>query len=296
MQPRQRQAGAAAHHVRFCTLLLGIVAFGCGEDNTAPTGLAWEIVSPSGARSTVLGTLHLGVSARDDLADIVWDRFNSADALVVEAEIRTIDPAEYRAVTKLPAGESLKGAMPKDAWNDLFTLLQKADPVVVDRLRAWAVRSEVFRVLFPTHEGMDLTLLNEADVQSKTLHALETWQEQIAPLNQVPLSEDAASLVELLENRDAIKRSYAELVDYYRAGNAEQALTIGPAAWSMPHLDSSFYDSFIKGRNDAWMPKLLPHLQRGNTFVAVGYAHLVGAKGLIEALKKSGYAATQLLR
>ena len=42
----------------------------------------------------------------------------------------------------------------------------------------------------------------------------------------------------------------------------------------------------IAFRNEAWMSKLLEELRRGDAFVAVGFGHLYGNKGLIRLLNE----------
>ena len=39
------------------------------------------------------------------------------------------------------------------------------------------------------------------------------------------------------------------------------------------------------------VPKLVEHAKRGDTFVAVGAAHIVGKDGLLELLEKEGFKA-----
>lgn len=57
-------------------------------------------------------------------------------------------------------------------------------------------------------------------------------------------------------------------------------------------ISSKLKSSFI--RNDAWMKKLGPELERGGVFAAFGAGHLYGPKGLIRALRSQGYEVSRV--
>lgn len=47
--------------------------------------------------------------------------------------------------------------------------------------------------------------------------------------------------------------------------------------------------NMIVARNLFWFPKITKHIESGNTFIAVGAAHLCGKAGIINLLKSKGY-------
>ncbi len=123
---------------------------------------------------------------------------------------------------------------------------------------------------------------------------LERWQDQVVPLNAVPLADDAAVLVELLNDLDELPDRFAAFKRAYLQGDAGRALALGPPAWTMPEPSSKDYAVFIQARNEAWWPELKARLDAGDVFAAVGFAHLVGPQGLISALTAAGYEVTQI--
>ncbi len=50
----------------------------------------------------------------------------------------------------------------------------------------------------------------------------------------------------------------------------------------------------IDARNLLWMRTLLPEIDQGDAFVAVGALHLPGSLGLIELLRREGYKISRL--
>jgi uncharacterized protein YbaP (TraB family) len=62
----------------------------------------------------------------------------------------------------------------------------------------------------------------------------------------------------------------------------------------LEEVNDRLMGDLLDGRNAEWLPKLVPMLERGNAFVAVGALHLVGENGLIAALERRGFTATRL--
>ncbi len=86
-------------HLALASALLA----GCAGD---PSPLLWEVAGAQGSLQ-LLGTIHLGIAARGDLPEVVWERFDAAGTLVAEAEIRNVDRQAYRKLASLPAGTTL---------------------------------------------------------------------------------------------------------------------------------------------------------------------------------------------
>jgi uncharacterized protein YbaP (TraB family) len=59
-----------------------------------------------------------------------------------------------------------------------------------------------------------------------------------------------------------------------------------------PALTAYLRDKLINPRNQVILERALPLIENGNTFIAVGAAHLPGDKGLVELFRKAGYEVT----
>lgn len=60
-------------------------------------------------------------------------------------------------------------------------------------------------------------------------------------------------------------------------------------------LYPKLYQTLIVDRNDKWVRNIEGYLNgSGNTMVVVGAAHLVGADGLVNLLRKRGYKVIKL--
>lgn len=274
-------------------LIAAGVALAAASCNDQAPPLMWEVGGEHGSTVYLLGTIHIGVCAREDLPDPVWERFDRTQRVLVEAEIRTVDKQEYLELASLPAGESLDQLLPPAVWSDLLQLVDTFSPATLRQLRPWAVIMEVFRALpFPQCEGMDLTLLNAADEAKKAIEPLEPWQDQAAALNQVPLEQGVQGLIALVQNLEAVQGKYLELIDLYKQGDLDGVLRIAPEAGAVPTPDDPSFDPFIRQRTLRWLPKIEAHLtgSDGETFVGVGFGHVIGPEGLVELLEGGGYS------
>ncbi len=272
-------------------LAAGLLLAGCAAD---PAPLLWEVAGAQGTLQ-LLGTIHLGIAARGDLPEVAWERFDAAGTLVAEAEIRNVDQQAYRKLASLPPGTTLDSLLRPKTWSALLDLVDDVPAATLKQLRPWAVTSEVFRKIAPAGEGMDLTLLNEADRQLKGLAFLETWQDQVAALNTQPLKQDAADLAELIDNHEQVRAAYLALLERYRAGDAAEVERLAPAAWAVPATSDPLFDPFIRQRNLTWLPQIEARLAApGQTFVAVGFGHLLGAEGVLKLLGDKGHAVTRV--
>jgi uncharacterized protein YbaP (TraB family) len=54
----------------------------------------------------------------------------------------------------------------------------------------------------------------------------------------------------------------------------------------------AFLRRLIDDRNVQMVERMLPRLQRGSTFIAIGALHLPGEKGILQLLAEKGYTVS----
>jgi uncharacterized protein len=271
-------------------LALGCAA--CGGGKGPP--LLWEVTSAQGKSSFLLGTVHLGVAARADLPAAVWNRFDGSTSFSAEAEVRTISSQEYLKAAAISSGQNLDQLVPAAVWTEVTTILGGMSPSTLRTLRPWAVSGMIFQALVPTAEGMDVTFLNAADIGGKKLVFLETWQDQVATLNQTSLDEDVQDLVDLVQDRAAIIGKFNELVERYKNGDADAVLRLAPEAGAVPASTDPSFETLIRARNQRWLPIFEQQINSGSAFIAVGFGHLLGAEGLLQTLSTRGFTVKRV--
>ena len=249
--------------------------------------LLWELQGPR-APSYLLGTMHLGFQADRDMPGWVWDKLRDSDTFVMETDLEKIDAGEVARLASLPDGQSLADMLPADRWRELVALTGVPETALRSR-QPWFATSLVFQRLYPTPVPLDLALFQRASEMNKEIAFLEDWEFQLGVLARTVTAGD---LGDLLGPEAKGRRTMAELVAAYRAGDFERIAALGEEERAD---DPTRYDLLLSGRNREWLPKLRPHLERGRAFVAVGAAHFPGTDGLIEMLRGEGYVLTRVV-
>jgi hypothetical protein len=250
----------------------------------------FEVVSPTGAKNWILGTMHLGFDYQE-LPAVVWTRLGEANGVVLEADMRTMEQVARERMT-LPEGHNLETLLGPTTWARLRTELPQIE---VDQLRAmppWMISSILLARLFPTALPVDMAVLREAERGHKDLVFLEDmgWQADLLADVMGP-----KAVAELLDEKSAMRRLLAEGAAAYQRGDfdALAGVALDPAALGG---DEALLDRMIFARNARWFPQLETAFGKGGTFVAVGAAHLAGDKGLLHLFEAAGFTATRVAR
>jgi uncharacterized protein len=292
---------------RIALAFIGLGSLACGSTGSRDTGAAarrhsarpddhglrgpllWE-VQGAGGPSYLFGTIHAGFHADKELPRWVWDKLEASDTFIMELDPTTIPIVEMAKLGQLPEGKSLEEMLgPKD-FAALVELLQtSADSL--KRLQPWAALLLVTQRLYPTPVPLDLALRDRAVVKGKNLVYLEDWKLQAEIIAMLDIDE----LRDLIDPNGAGRAQLAALVDAYRAGDFETLAAIGLDPKEIAK-NPARHARLLDDRNRAWIGKLVPHLERGRTFVAVGALHFAGEQGLVELLRERGLILTRVVK
>lgn len=252
-----------------------------------PVPFLWE-VKKGEKKSWLFGTMHLGTDAEKELHPVVFQSLDGAKVAVFEANVFDIDPFAAVQMAMLPPDQSAKSKLPAEKWK---TLVDRVGSILMpestlERFRPWFLVTLILQDMLPKTEPMDATLYNRAKSAKKELFFLETLEEQI---NMVDKSMDWKLLEDTLEDLPLAERMLLGLATAYRAGDVDKltALTFDPEEMKK---HPAMFDTLLYERNKRWIPKLIPLLEKGDVFVAVGAAHLLGDKNVAELLVSKGFA------
>ena len=138
---------------------------------------------------------------------------------------------------------------------------------------------------------MDFSLSLRAAGSGLRVVGLETLEEQLSFLENMPMEQQLALLDQALLEYDQVGEVHKSMVDNYLAGDLQALKT--EAESQLDQLDQETKDYFIgqgiDARNRRMLESLLPLLDQSRVFVAVGALHLPGDMGLIALLRKNGY-------
>ncbi|KAG0942803.1 hypothetical protein G6F31_014814 [Rhizopus arrhizus] len=144
--------------------------------------------------------------------------------------------------------------------------------------------------------GLDRHFMERAQKTGRKTAGLEDIDTQIGMLDGMTVQEQRQMLSEALDQAGKGDEQARLLHDAWRRGD-ERLLWTKMAA-EMRQQYPQLYQRINTGRNDAWVPKLLPYLQagQGGTLVVVGTLHLLGNDGVVEKLKAKGYKVERVAR
>ncbi|MEO7050608.1 MAG: TraB/GumN family protein [Rhodanobacter sp.] len=142
--------------------------------------------------------------------------------------------------------------------------------------------------LDPQH-GVDKQLKAQMLASGKTVLGLETADQQIRFLADMPQPTQLAFLRSTLKDIDKGPAALAELIDAWQVGDVEHIARIEDE--EMRKQNPALYQRLLVQRNQAWAAKITTLLTHpGTTFIAVGAAHLAGPDSVQVQLQKLGIA------
>ncbi|KRE97787.1 polysaccharide biosynthesis protein GumN [Frateuria sp. Soil773] len=146
--------------------------------------------------------------------------------------------------------------------------------------------------LDPEH-GVDKLIKGQMGRAGKTVLGLETAEQQIRFLADMPPATELAFLRSTLRETDHATIELKQIVDAWKNGDVA---TIGKLEdEQMRQREPKLYQRLLVTRNKIWAGKIAAMLkQPGTVFVAVGAAHLAGPDSVQAQLKTRGIATERL--
>lgn len=255
-----------------------------GTHHLAPLSVLDSIRSAKAAldrASTVVGEIDMTVP-KMELAMKITPYMTAPSDSTLRSVIK---PDVYERISK----EFVKYSPVPGATLDMFNSMR---PMVVTAMVTMGIVGNHLPGFNP-EEQLDSYIENYAKDNNKRIVALETAEQQAELLYAgQPIEKQARDLVELLEDPDKVVENAVRLNDSYLTQDVEKMLSLTESADSEPEL----MEALLKRRNANWL-KILPSVfKEGETFVAVGALHLLGADGLVERLREAGFTVEPVWR
>lgn len=255
--------------------------------------LLWEISSPNLKHpSYIFGTIH--VICADDFtpSDSLLQAIHTSKVLWLELDPTDLSlPHNLREMMVMKNGQNLSELI---SVNDY----QKIKHFLEDTLEIKEEWVQNFKPIVLTNllysrflscdkaESVENLLLGYARASETEIKGMETLDEQIELLDQIPYTEQASMLLEMIDEYARSIEEFNTLQKLYKNQNVEQLSAI---------IDetqlgyTAFNQKLLKERNIRWLPILEKSLQSSPGFIAVGAAHLGGNDGLLELFRQNGY-------
>ena len=253
--------------------------------------LLWEVRKPNYPKSYLFGTIHLGVHPKE-LHPIVWTYLKESEQVVLEADVMNADREAIQKSIFLPKGKSMKKMLGNEYWSLLLKKAPQISPSTLERMSPHGLINILQSKAFQGQTSMDLEIHKRAKSSKKSMVFLETVKFQTGLLSKLFTLDTVKDF--LKQDDQAPFKSLMEFSEVYRSGNEDRIYTmmINPPE---NHLKMSpeHLKMLIDDRNQNWATLLDTIFRRGKSFVAVGAGHMAGPQGLLELLKKRGFAITR---
>ena len=276
----------------FLLALVAVVAVSaCKSEPLEPITCPYYWAAEKDGKVThMLGTIH-GSVASSQLPKYVWDDQAAASTVVVEADIE-----DTSIVEKLKReSPTLKEELGDVYWGKLKGYVGGQMANALDKMKPFVAITVIMQKALPRQlpSAIDADILKAARKKKKRVEFFETLDEQLAILEK---HLSIRELEMMLDDTKGLEDEMKKLVAAYMRGDEAAMLATMEEQWalslkygySQAEIDAMREDTLYK-RNAAWIPQIEKLHANGGAFIAVGAAHLIGGRSVIDLLTKQGY-------
>lgn len=265
--------------------------------NALPNGqqsLFWEIRKEGVEEPSYLfGTIH--VISNDDyfMGERVVEKLSQSDHLVMELDFDNMDMGAIASMGLLPDEKTMSDYLSEADYDYISTVL--SDSIGLSKMAFENAYSRmkpifmeqlvIFRFLGENPVSYESNFDLMADKHGIKTSGLETFEEQLEFLDQIPLEQQFEDLKDAITNWGETRSQFQELVNAYVA----QDLIRLNELIEVEMAGTETQDLLLNKRNENWIPQLQEIIEAGNAFIAVGAGHLGGDNGVINLLRNAGY-------
>jgi hypothetical protein len=261
----------------------------------------WEVRGNSG-KAWLLGSIHVADSSFYPLDDVIIEAYNQSDAMAVEFDVNSVNPAELMQKAIFMDGTTLADALPDTTYHKLDSLLALTglQPVIYKKFKPWfaaitAAQTQIERCGYKVAMGVDVYFLNQARRDSTKIYELESLDQQIELLDEQISSNIDAFIESTISEADMSDSALVNLMTAWKTGDTT-TLREFIYMWEedFPEYEP-IHDKIMIERNHNMASKIDEYIKSGEqVFVIVGVGHLVGAESIIELLRCRGYKIRQI--
>lgn len=268
-------------------------------------GRLWRVERGGAPPSHIMGTIHITDPRVRDLPAPIREAFEASEQAAFEL---LFTPEERRTIAQgtgaAPRSGSLAKAVDPETYDKAVALAARygIPAKAVDRMPPGALAflfqtpPDEFRRRAEGDLFLDLWLIQWAYDLGMRVVALEKLEEQLALFDAAETQDQAEALREVIAQLEEEPDAMETLIGNYLDGNMAPAYRRMEA---MARDDKEpgareFKEAFLDNRNRIMVDRMIPLLQRGKAFVAVGALHMPGEEGILALLERRGYRVTRI--
>lgn len=241
--------------------------------------------------SYIYGTIHSSDPLVRSLPADIYVELGRAKSFHPELAFSPENIGRLAAAIFAHPGGDLEVDLPPPLWARLIAIGKQAG---IPEFMMRRVPLSLAPLLFASAPGaefnqiIDIQLYQYAKDNEITIHPLETVDEQIAVFSGLDQEQGISLLKGALDEFEAGFPSQTQIIQLYAAGDFDQLQQF--VEQEMARSDqTTFIEQLLHQRNKRMTDRVLPFLETGGAFIAVGAAHMVGPGGIIQRAQTAGY-------
>jgi len=235
--------------------------------------------------SYLLGTIHIGHPEVFNRWDQIKEIITDCEAIALEHHL---DQAKESPLSELFMTQHLDELLGEKKFKKIRRIFLKSLTVDINSFKHM-YPMQLMNLLMMTALNtkmaapMDLQIWQFAKAQDKTLIGLESLETTQDIFNQISIPFQLKQLKEAARNIKSFRRSTDKILRYYKEERIDKIYKLTQKG--MGELRSVL----IYDRNIKMAFTTAKMLKEQSTFIAIGAAHLYGAKGMLRLLKEHGF-------
>ena len=264
----------------------------------AGEGVFWKIDAGARPPSYLFGTIHSADPRVIAFQPSVLRAFDRADVFVMEMTLEAQSFLTLGASMMFTDDRDLERLLGREDFRKVVAAaaVHPIPEAVLRKMKPWAVMALISQPAPQSNPFMDMLLYQKATAAGKPVIGLESAAEQIAVFSQMPMTDQLTLLRNSLDQVHQMPAMRERMIETYLTGElaaiADLAQTL--ADQDPSGLNRRFIHRLNDARNDRLVTRMMPHIDAGGAFIAVGALHLTGERGLIRQLRARGYRLSPL--
>mgnify|MGYP001137381088 CR=1 FL=1 len=260
--------------------------------------LLWQVSGNGLSKpSYIYGTIHMICKEDMNLSPVLKQKFAETEKVYLELDIDDKEMmASMQKLSLLPPDKTLKSfftsreyARVNQFFNDevgvSLTLFEKMKPIVLMSV----LYTKCLPCIVPA--SFEMRFVEMAKAKQKEVEGLETAQEQMMLFDNLPDDAQKKMVLSVIDSFATAKKNANHLVTLY---TKQQLDKLYERTVNSPDMAGS-KEALVDNRNKKWIPILEKNMHSKICFIAVGAGHLGGETGILNLLKKKGYAVEPVM-
>lgn len=253
--------------------------------------LLWKVTSPAGKENLVLGLTHAVPGS--ELRKWDWLQLVVRTSRIYLSEIPLAAENLENLKEMQTTGKSILPELPKSFRDDLMELLRAKDleHSGILNMKPWSLYSAVGSFVERGFKGVDQVLYFSAQTYHVPILPLETEQELERHFtHEIPYQTHLETLKDTICSHDQVIEQSRRIVESFVRQDAQGLFRAGFGLVSaVGNRSEVFVDKLVNRRNVLFVSKMMPELNQGGSFTALGALHLAGDKGILQLLSRQGF-------